>query len=51
MRNYRSVVALKADKGNATVLLDSTSYHSKVMTILNEEIFGRLTKDPTGKIE
>lgn len=42
---------LIADKGNAIVLLDSGSYHSKVMAILQDNAFHQLAKDPTSKIE
>lgn len=50
MHADKSTVALKADKGNAMVLLDSTSYHLKATT-LNDEAFCKLKKDPSGKIE
>lgn len=51
LRMDESIVAQKADKRNPTVLLDSSNYHSKVMTIINEEAFSRLKKDPTCTIE
>lgn len=47
----KSIVALKADKGNATALLDSACYHSNVMAILQDDPFCKLKTDPTAKIE
>ena len=38
---------LKQDKGRGVVILDTTKYTEKCMTLLNTEYFKRLTTDPT----
>ena len=37
---------LKQDKGRTVVILDTTKYTEKCMTLLNTERFKRLTIDP-----
>lgn len=46
-----SIVVLKADKRNGTVLLGSTCYQNKMETILHDDVLKTLPKDPTGQIE
>ena len=42
---------LKQDKGRTVVILDTTKYTEKCMTLLNTEYFKRLTTDPTAATE
>ena len=54
MRNLRadkSIHILKADKGNATVVLDRVGYDNKVLALLNTHTYKELKSDPTTKIE
>lgn len=43
-----SIVVLKVDKGNATVILDSGEYRNKVHAILQNGAFKMILKDPMG---
>jgi hypothetical protein len=49
LRNDDSIMILPADKGNATVILSSTDYNSKIRALLDELVHKRLTSDPTSK--
>ena len=40
---------MKADKGNATVVLDKGSYGEKCEALLQPPTYKKLTKDPTHK--
>lgn len=51
LRQDKSIVVLKANKGNTTVLLDALDYHNKLLTILEDSAFKKLKKDSTGRIE
>jgi hypothetical protein len=51
LQNDDSITILPADKGNATVILSSTDYKSKVRYLLDDPVYKRLTSDPTSKIE
>jgi hypothetical protein len=51
LRNDDSVTILPADKGNATVILSSTVYKSKVRSLLDDHMYKKLLCDPTSKIE
>jgi len=51
MQNDNSIMILPANKGNATVILSSMDYKSKVRSLLNNPVYRRLTSDPTSKIE
>ena len=42
---------LKQDKGRGVVILDTTKYTEKCMTLLNTERFKRLLTDPTAATE
>lgn len=42
---------LPADKGNATVVMDSTQYTSKLGDLLREDNYRLLPKNPTTRIE
>ena len=51
LRADRSIHILKADKGNATVVLDRVEYDNKVLALLNTQTYKELKSDPTAKIE
>ena len=54
VRNLRadiSIHILKADKVNATVVLDRAEYDNKVLAPLNTQTYKELKSDPTAKIE
>ena len=54
MRNLRagkSIHILKADKGNATVVLDRVEYDNKALALLKTQTYKELKSDPTAKIE
>ena len=46
-----SIVVLPADKGNATVVVDRTSYNSKMMELLSDGSYKVLNRNPTTGIE
>ncbi|KAM7314345.1 uncharacterized protein ISCGN_004129 [Ixodes scapularis] len=46
-----AIVVLPADKGNATVVLDKSSYVRKATDMLSTSAYAPLQKDPTGKIQ
>jgi hypothetical protein len=45
------MTVLPADKGNATVVLLSEDYHSKIRIVLSDPVYKKLTADPTNRIE
>lgn len=45
------MVVLKADKGNASVILDWEVYHIKFTTVLEDVSFQLIRKDPVSKME
>ena len=51
LRADKSIHILKADKGNATVVLDRVEYDNKVLALLNTQTYKELKSDPTAKIE
>ena len=51
LRADKSIQILKADKGNATVVLDRVEYDNKVLALLNTQTYKELKSDPTAKIE
>ena len=51
LRADKSIHILKADKGNATVILDRGVYNDKILALLNTPTYKELPKDPTAKIE
>ena len=51
LRTNKDITILPADKGNATVILDSVEYEEKAANILDHPPFQRLEKDPTTKTE
>lgn len=44
-------LVVKSDKHNASVVLDWTDYHPKMMAILGDRSFQTISKDPTDRIE
>jgi hypothetical protein len=42
---------LPADKGNATVILNTTDYKQKIASLLDDSAYKKLRKDPTDSIE
>ena len=51
LRANKEIVILPADKGNATIVLDTAEYHAKALDILSKHPFRRLEGDPTRKNE
>ena len=51
LRKNKDIIVLQADKGNATVVLDTVDYEKKAMAILDHSPFRQLQKDPTSRIE
>ncbi|KAG8229523.1 hypothetical protein J437_LFUL004929, partial [Ladona fulva] len=50
LRQNPNITVLPVDKGNATVLLRSESYHQKIRKILEDPIYCVLPRDPTDLI-
>jgi len=50
LRNDDSITILPSDKGNATVILSSTDYKSKIGSLLDDNEYKKLLCDPTSKI-
>ena len=43
---------MKADKGNATVIMEKEDYENKIMTLLRDEsTYKKLSRDPTATIQ
>ena len=51
LRQDKSIHILRADKGNATVVMDTSSYNNKVRDILDSSCYRELRKDPTPALE
>ena len=51
LRQDNSIHILKADKGNATVILDRTDYNQKVQKMLTTPTYRKLKNDPTASTE
>ncbi len=51
LRTDKSIHILKADKGNATVILNRTDYDKKILALLNTPTYKELKRDPTASIE
>ncbi len=51
LRTVKSIHILKADKGNATVILNRTDYDKKILALLNTPTYKELKRDPTASIE
>jgi len=46
-----NLIILPADKGNATVVLNTSEYKQKIFSLLQDPAYRKLTKDPTDSIE
>ena len=52
LKKDSSIVILRADKGNASVVLDSSIYHEKINKVLSDKAkYSPLNTDPTSKLE
>ena len=52
LKNNNSIHILKADKGNATVVMDRTQYDNKIQDLISDEsTYSPLSKDPTSADE
>ena len=51
LREKEDIVIIPADKGNATVVMDSTDYTSKALAIVQNHPFERVKRCPARKIE
>lgn len=52
LKRDSSIIILRADKGNATVVLDSSTYDQKINEVLSDKSkYSPLNKDPTNKLE
>ncbi|XP_077551283.1 uncharacterized protein LOC144164931 [Haemaphysalis longicornis] len=52
LRENADIAILPADKGNATVLLDTTAYIQKMENLLKDKsTYARIDKDPTPKVQ
>nr|XP_032511410.1 uncharacterized protein LOC116765884 [Danaus plexippus plexippus] len=51
LRNNEDLTVLRADKGNATVIMDTSDYDNKIIEILSDNsIYKKVNKDPTTKV-
>ena len=51
LKKREDIVILKADKGNATVVMKSEEYHQKCLALLQPPTYVPLSRDPTSKVE
>jgi hypothetical protein len=51
LKNSTHLTILPADKGNATVILNTSDYKQKIASLLDDSAYMKLTKDPTDSIE
>ncbi|XP_045501401.1 uncharacterized protein LOC123698697 [Colias croceus] len=50
LRKNEDIIVLRADKGNATVIMDTSDYNNKMSEILSDEnTYKKVDKDPTNK--
>ena len=47
LRKEKNIVILPADKGNSTVLMDTSDYDSKIRNMLESGTYRVIKKDPT----
>lgn len=51
LRNNRDVLVLPADKGNATVIVDTIDYENKIAQLLNDEAtYKKVNYNPTSRV-
>jgi hypothetical protein len=51
LKDNTHLTILPADKGNATVILNTTDYKQKIVSLLEDSAYKKLKKDPTETIE
>jgi energy-coupling factor transporter ATP-binding protein EcfA2 len=51
MMKDQNIIVLPADKGKATVVMDREMYSGKLMSLLDDQNYAKLKKDPTSRIE
>ena len=51
LRSNKDIVIVQADKGNATVIMNTDDYEKKALAILRNAPFTKLQRDPTKKTE
>ena len=49
LNNNKNIVILPADKGNATVIMETDDYKEKIRNLLEPTTYKKLEKDPTSK--
>ena len=49
LKKREDIVIMKADKGNATVVMDKEQYDEKLKDILQPPTYKRINRDPTSK--
>lgn len=50
LRNNQDIV-IRADKGNATVVMNKSDYNERIKTLLDPDHHRKPTGDPTARIE
>ncbi|GLV46112.1 hypothetical protein CBL_07179 [Carabus blaptoides fortunei] len=51
LRDNQNIIVLPADKGNATVVVNSADYTNKMTAILADPVYKPITSDPTTYLE
>ncbi|XP_060531998.1 uncharacterized protein LOC132705430 [Cylas formicarius] len=51
LNNNENILIMPADKGNATVVMNTSDYNAKLEDILNDPIYKLVTRDPTTYLE
>lgn len=51
LQEDKNIVILKADKGNATVILDFATYQQKIKHLLTDTSYCTIKKDLTGRVD
>ncbi|GJQ75525.1 hypothetical protein Trydic_g17611 [Trypoxylus dichotomus] len=51
IRRNQNLIVVRADKGNATVVMDRQDYNMKIQMLLDTDHYKKLSKDPTMKVE
>ncbi|XP_046393740.1 uncharacterized protein LOC124161462 [Ischnura elegans] len=50
LQRNKAIKVLPADKGNATVLMNSEDYHQKILDILRDQAYRKINRDPTDSV-
>jgi hypothetical protein len=51
LKANEALTVLPADKGNATVVLDTADYNQKIGALLEDNAYRKLKKDPTESVD